>query len=330
MADAWASRTKRGGLRWSWHSIAPFLTCARSYKYGIVDDLVPLDYRAPLALGSAFHAGMEAVFKRLKVEQERSGRAFWRPSGRGLETLAGEAGQAIRAYEGVAEEDRQKAVRLAGAYVYGDDEGRGGPIDFAEWKVLAVEETVEADLGVLLPETPGARRPRVLWTQTPDLVVLVGGPQVPEYYHGLWAVDHKTAARLSGNSVAGYRHDGQALSIVATLRAAGVPVRGFIPNVVTKTATVRIVRDYVEFTEEETSAWAADLAYWQKAIRGRVARRGPWPRTPTACQGRYGLCEFLSLCWDGAGAEGAFGKRSEVKLADVAYGGEPTVWEVAE
>lgn len=313
-ASRWSTRNDDGTMRWSWHIIENYLTCPRKYKLAVVDDVITTDYRQPLALGTAVHRGLAAAYRRLQRAQIRAGDVAFSLDERQRGLLESEAIRAVNADDGVCETDKMEAERIVRSYCQGGiSEMEGGVVDFDRWRILRVEDTIYADLKDLAGSFHS-----VPWSQTPDLVVEIG-----EYpMNGLWIPDHKTAARLNKMSLGKFYVDGQALALVATARAAGIPVRGFIANMIVKTKQIQFAQQYVEFEDHQLVEFATNIAHWQRTIRRRVAHHGPWPRNYHACIGQYGYCDYYDLCRMGPDVDASsvcgYGYRGEVTVGEIA------------
>ena len=112
--------------------------------------------------------------------------------------------------------------------------------------------------------------------------------------------NHKTAARKG--SAVNYATDLQVLTEVAQARAAGYDVRRYYINECVKSDPPLPHRFEVSVSPAMYARLAQDTGYYLRE-RDRVIAEfpDPWnrPRNHGACRGRYRLCDFWGLCWDG-------------------------------
>ena len=287
----WSPRRANGDLRWSWYVLEAALRCDRRFQLSVLQDLVPLDSKPALAIGSAFHYGMEAAWRSVR-EGQRDPYACLRHAKRAAQTYPWAGGF-----------ERAEARRLLEAYWWGTAAGHGGPRDLAEWEVLGVEETVGGRIG---PE-------QVPWEARLDLRVQVHEP-APRVFHGIWAVNWKTAHRVEEGTFGNASRTGQFLAEAVACRAAGLGVRGLILAIITKERTPTVFRDYVTWQDHQIAEAESDIAHRVVGLQARVeSGEKRWPVNLHGCTDRYGRCPYWDYCEDPALAQPLYGPRPQAQ-----------------
>lgn len=148
-------------------------------------------------------------------------------------------------------------------------------------------------------------------------------------FHGLWIVDHKTAAKMDPREMMKYQMDLQMTSyIYGGRKLLGVEIGGVIVDFLVKTKVPQFAREAFERTHKELREFEFNFTGWAEKIRhdyiemahfveihDREMSTGPWnafPRNESECF-RYGTCPFRTLCLDpgNMGLRMEFVKREE-------------------
>jgi hypothetical protein len=121
-----------------------------------------------------------------------------------------------------------------------------------------------------------------------------------KYPDGIHVVDHKTRSRIDAQCLNEWFMDGQVLMNFHLCDVNGIPVKGFIANIIGKQKTQRFERIYVPFDRERLERFRRDVV--EKALeRYREVEQamrlwGEVPMRSYSCTGRYGLCELFNHC----------------------------------
>jgi hypothetical protein len=129
---------------------------------------------------------------------------------------------------------------------------------------------------------------------------------VPEPRWRCVVVDHKNVGKM-GNESAKYYLDRQMVTNLALARAHGYPVEAVLVNVQSR-RTYECRRFEVPINPIHYNRLFADTIYFldqMKAVRQTHLDQSNRPRNTAACVGKFGQCDYYSLCWEG-GSVGEF------------------------
>jgi Trm5-related predicted tRNA methylase len=129
---------------------------------------------------------------------------------------------------------------------------------------------------------------------------------VPEPRWRCVVVDHKNVGKM-GNESAKYYLDRQMVTNLALARAHGYPVEAVLVNVQSR-RTYECRRFEVPINPIHYNRLFADTIYFldqMKAVRQTHLDPSNRPRNTAACVGKFGQCDYYSLCWEG-GSVGEF------------------------
>jgi hypothetical protein len=265
--------------------LSAFRKCPRYYASQYVARRVPVRESEALALGRAYHIGLET---------------WWNAHGRGgtRETCLACSIDAVRQHaDGMSEQDVAKVCAMLSQYAPPDG-----------WRVEAVEQWFESP--IRNPDTGYPMRDAVLVGRV-DLVLSNDAGE-------RWIVEHKTTS----DEIIGYGPYWQRLEVDSQVRIylQATDAVGLIYDAARKPSIKLCAKDAnaeaymqrcIEQRSADTSAWyqwrqiqrtaeemaeaAADL--WQSAhMLHECARDNRWPRNGDACRNLYGTCAYLDVC----------------------------------
>lgn len=120
----------------------------------------------------------------------------------------------------------------------------------------------------------------------------------------LVVMDHKGVGRM-GNEGAKYAIDSQMATNLALARACGYDIKEIVINAQSR-RTYECRRFTVPINSAAYARIGSDVQYYldqMKAIRQSHPDPMNRPRNRGACVRKYGPCEFIELCWGGAGMD---------------------------
>lgn len=175
-------------------------------------------------------------------------------------------------------------------------------------RVLAVERELQAKVG------------GHLYTQRADLIASIGGSAV--------IIDHKSTGGSVSTLPAEYEVSGQMLGYEILGRALlpslyGRPFGGVMANLIGTKPPYKSQRHWVRVDPGMLDQWAESMA----EVNGMIAwdeSRSPWQyrRNFETCMGRYGMCQYLTLCKRGKFGLNEYEARIEAEVpADVPSAG---------
>lgn len=129
---------------------------------------------------------------------------------------------------------------------------------------------------------------------------------VPEPRWRCVIVDHKNVGKI-GNEAAKYYLDRQMVTNLVLARAHGYPVEAVLVNVQSRN-NYECRRFDVPINPIHFARFFADTIYYldgMKLVRQTHPDPMDRPRRTGACTGKYGKCDYYSLCWEG-GSLGEF------------------------
>ncbi len=116
-----------------------------------------------------------------------------------------------------------------------------------------------------------------------------------KYADGIYVLDHKTRARIDTQCLNEWFLDGQVLMNLHLCEVNGIPVKGFIANIIGKQKTQRFERVPVPFVRGQIDAFRRDLEIWMEEYWQLEKKGAPYTRS-YSCTGRYGLCDLFEHC----------------------------------
>lgn len=116
----------------------------------------------------------------------------------------------------------------------------------------------------------------------------------------LFVVDHKVHGKWSSSMLADYGHDRQMHTNVAIARACGYNVEGIVLNVIERCMpTPKFHRELVQLNPTFYANLGTSTDWYlrqMKEVRERFPDPTQRPRNSASCRGRFGFCDFHSLC----------------------------------
>lgn len=303
-------------------SMVAYQRCPREFQLSYVEQLAPLQYAPALTLGSAFHAGIQALHlgRQLNEAIAIAEAAIDRDVDRAL-AVASDA-EGARLADAPARDKAKVAAMLTGWF------GRR----FAVWNGTATArdrdiEMIESEIVLEAPlVNPTSGRPSRTFTLAGRLDGIVRLRDVPEGANpsGIWVLEAKTTSDEINEAA-----ESLALSIQPCLYevlAGGYfgahmgTVAGSVIDIVKKPVIrgrageppeayrARAVEAYVAEPDRffrrivlpaddrrrrdaMTAAWGVARSIRDAGKHGFVGKQGP------ACRGPYGPCKFQRVCW---------------------------------
>lgn len=245
------------------------LRCPRMYYYAHVLGRVPAVPSIHLEFGRAFHEALALRYKLAGVEE---------PGPSALEAIRLAVKQA-RLPDVDADPRHGKGALLSVVEEYLEAYKTE-----KDWKeVLCVERSFELPLGTI-------SNTEVCYAGRIDLVVRRRDDTV-------WVVDHKTTAFFGDTITAGWEMDGAFLGYIWATVNLGLAekVSGFVVNSV-RTNGSREFRRYTYTVHPETvEEWKKNTLELCRSLLRHYSSRY-WPMQRACCVGRYGECEYRTVC----------------------------------
>lgn len=250
--------------RTSCASLTAFINCPQLYAFGYEMGL-GLEFEEPARkIGSLLHVGLAYRYGGL-LEQKPSWMVYPGPR------------EAIWTCGQNTPEAAIEALRLFDAYV----EAYPQP----QWRPLLVEHQFQTDLMI------DGRTER--YTLRVDLV----GYDVND--GALTLVDHKSIGRMTAKVGQRYTVDREMLTGLALCRAAGLDIERVVINAISKERPPRFGLFDVALSPEAYARLGTETVDWIRRLR-QVAADHPdpteRPRAYENCMGKYGVCDFYSVC----------------------------------
>lgn len=272
--------------------------------------LRPKRDKEPLTVGWILHQCWEAYYLTIKAHQDklafpkRKNRPAWEWYFYGAEPEAEKAGlRILELFE--KEEGYLDTLATCGRVfqAYCEHYRRS-----AEWKILAVEETLVMERPVAesfgkplsLVDQDGDRIDYDVWRYSArlDLVIErwdIGDP-------ALWIVEHKSAKFLSADLLSGYQLDMQILGQVWLVKntvdlTQYSPFKGVIVNIATKHATPKFERLEVCPSTDHLAEFERSTQQW--GLMNEVYKGLGHPRALGTCAGAlrgYSQCAYYDCC----------------------------------
>lgn len=258
-----------GPSRRGTHRLIDFDRCPQRFAYKYVLRLMPVSEPGGRGLGTLLHIGLEQRYLRLAD----------RPHLDPIEAMRRAPARLAVSYE------KARALYLAYAEYWHDD--------WERFTVLDVENEIAVKVG------------GHLHTQKFDLIVKTPAERVVVY-------DHKTT---SGDVSSHWREWGiarQFISATMIMQAVceekyGLPFGGIEINTIGTRQPFEFDRHEIHVAPEHVKHGALGIRDTNDRIESLLSARDPWLYHRTyACQGRYGMCEYLDLCERGKDALGAY------------------------
>ena len=286
--------SSRGGL--SSHMLQDFQRCERMSFYSLVQGRVQRTTPVHFALGTLVHAMLAMRYAGMSERQ-------YEPADRVSDAGAPDIAQMAKAL-------------VRGLHTYrGEEEAN-------TWCPRAVEENLVFHLP---PAKINGKQVRIPISGRTDLLLaLRAGPKAPVpglgvVDSGIWLVDHKTPGYISWDLIKGFTQEFQFLVytigyMMGGLEAKHGPLNGFMVNILGKAGTTIKDKSRIKLKPEqfvhERLAWSkpqvaefyldqlVPLAtrLYQKITDPMREDPRNWPRSNSACVGRYGPCPYFNLC----------------------------------
>ncbi len=252
------------------------LACPREHLISNLLKWAPTRRSDALDFGLVWHYGLETYYTALMQKQQGQilstnpdVHAF-----RLLEKFGNEPGW---------EEGYRTLSRMLQSYLEEHDR-----FDTNNWKILAVEETLELTKVWGLGFEYSVRLDLLIEDHTTKGVPLLKN------------VEHKSAASLDANTLSGYNQDLQILGqyLLCDLlldKEVYAPYVGVIVNITTKQETPKHARLPVQPNEAMIEAFEQGMR-WGERMRTWIEQEGEYPRNYGSCIRRWGKCPHFNLC----------------------------------
>lgn len=262
--------------------------CPRAFEYERVALRQPAGDKAALVFGKAVHSALEARYSIADPRQPLS------PAERASVLQAG-----ADALPPMPPDEWRTADRLRDLI---DKYLAEYPVD--DWRVLAVEQPFCLPLGVAeplgcVPHADGGVtcEVQVWYAGRIDLII--------ETADGvLMTPDHKTTSRYGSEYVAGGVNSGQFRGYCwAASKLLQRPCNWSLVNVLIcrphtasgKGKPTEFDRQPHYYSDELIDEWRQDVLQHCESVL-RYSQAGRWPRQPSACVGKFGLCGYHDIC----------------------------------
>lgn len=268
-------------------SMECFCNCRRKYQLRYLDCIVPKVKSQALEFGSAMHAVLERYFKAIKAEQQFEGESTIDKESMKEDLQVRVEGQDLNIV------DTAKLLGLTLGYV-----NRWFETDVKEFEVVDVEREFRFDDFVDGVSLSG------------KVDGLVKRKDDGRYY----ILEHKTASVVDDSYVMQKDIDAQTMMYAICLQEIlGINVSGVIHDILTKQKIrlkkgeteddfcVRLIDDVCEdnFNRITIDFRDGTLEDFQKELEAKceeISRCKTFYRCTGNCIGRYGACEYLTLC----------------------------------
>src|SRR5574342_59193 len=185
---------------------------------------------------------------------------------------------------GLGLDDRFKAFHLLKEYDY------SWPKEEEPFEVLGVETEVISDVKDI-NGGPCLRSTKY------DMVVRLKAD------NRIYSLEHKTTSRSGDSSMSSYRLQFAVQCTVwnsnPTLVGSYGPMVGVIPDVLVKTKVPKCERLSPRWINNQYMQRAIEWLRLPDEVRIPKTVYGGYPRFLHSCYGKFGMCEYIPLCWDG-------------------------------